>query len=573
MRRTIFLLSLLMVTTMMYAVPAKRGVWKTLPLGGGAEVRAQLCGDERVHYWKSEAGVAYVLDSVSQVYVPVDHTKLVRKSVQRRFVRHRAAMLRKSPARRAAGYTGTKRGLVILVEFNDVGFKSSHDISLYENILNTEDYTSGDFRGSVHDYFKAQSGGLFDLEFDVFGPVVLDNSQRYYGSNDREGNDKHPGEMVVEACQAINDTVDFSVYDWSGDGYVDQVYVVYAGKGEADGGGTSTIWPHEWTLTESDYGEALQLDGVAIDTYACGPELSAGNRLAGIGVFCHEFSHCLGIPDFYDTAYAGYYGMGDYDLMCSGSYNGGGFVPAGYTAYEKWHAGWLQPEELDAEDLDIDSLRPMSQGGGAYVIYNKAHPDEYYLVENRQQTGWDVRLPGKGLMVTHVDYDEMAWTWNIVNSVVDYTSYAAQYPEYEGVKNDHERMTIFHADNEDDKRYWNDSYYTRVTTTTDLYPYAGNDSLTSTSRPAATLYNENTDGSKFMGKDILDIRQHTDGTVSFRFRANAGGDGLLPVVPEPPVGDTSLFDLAGRRLSSSSLRTSQLPQGVYVRNGRKLLGR
>jgi hypothetical protein len=165
------------------------------------------------------------------------------------------------------------------------------------------------------------------------------------------------------------------------------------------------------------------LDGVTIDTYACSSELTIdyynNNVIDGIGTICHEFSHCLGFPDMYDYTQKNF-GMGDWDLMDRGCYNGDGcgFVPAGYSSYEKWCAGWLEPIELKDEDVEVTDLKPLSQGGDAYVIYNDKNPDEFYLLENRQNVNWDAELPGKGLLVLHADYDPEIWEWNVVNTKI-----------------------------------------------------------------------------------------------------------------------------------------------------------
>lgn len=540
------------------AVPAKRGVWKTIKLEDGTEVRAELCGDERRHFWRTEDGTMMTLNKHTKRYAPVKKAEVMLRKSRFNPKQEKARRLRRSPAHRASSFEGTKRGLVILVNFKDEKFKAAHNKALYEKIMNTEGYTdSNGFKGSVRDYFKAQSRNKFDLQFDVAGPVLVSQSQAYYGGNDDEGNDSYPATMVIEACKLVDNQVNFKDYDWNDDGEVDQVYVVYAGKGEADSGEEDTIWPHEYSLSEAqqydDGTGPLTLDGVKIDTYACGSEVDASGQIEGIGTFCHEFSHCLGYPDMYDTDYMGHFGMGDFDLMCSGSYNGNGFVPAGYTAWEKWVAGWLEPTELSDEDRTISNMKPMSEGDEAYIIYNQAHPSEYYLIENRQLTNWDRNLPGRGLMVTHVDYDADKFAYNVVNTVYseqeayddayDYYSYyvstgsiteaeCEQYcQEYvEAYSNEHERMTIVHADNDDDSKYWNSNlgYYTKTTTGTDLFPYAQNDSLTNYSVPAATLYYPNANGYKYLNRGIYDITQNRDGTMSFRFQASVAEKGGLP---------------------------------------------
>ena len=546
MKKLLFSVLALMLATMLMAVPAKRGVWKTLTLADGREVRAQLVGDEHAHAWRMEDGGLLKKEKGSMHYAPMK-----RAAFRMNAVKHmKGSQARRAARRQTERFTGSKRGLVILVNFSKTTFQSAHNQALYNDILNKENYTNATygFKGSVRDYFKAQSQGVFDLQFDVVGPVTLSKPQAYYGGNDEEGNDSCVAVMAAEACKLVDKDVDFSKYDWSGDGEVDQVYIVYAGKGEADSGIEDTVWPHEWTLSEGyetgDGDGPLKLDGVTIDTYACGSEVDAYNKIEGIGTFCHEFSHCLGYPDMYDTDYAGYFGMGDFDLMCGGSYNGNGFVPAGYTAWEKWTAGWLEPTELNDEDLSVDNLKAISDGGGAYIIYNQGHRDEYFLIENRQKTGWDVQLPARGLMVTHVDYDADKFAMNLVNTVYpekeayqdayDYYSqyvdmgyiteaeceaYCQEYVEEYG--NDNERMAILHADNDDDRSYWNASRgtYSKTTVTTDLYPYQANDSITNYSRPAFTLYHPNADGGKYLNHGIFGISQNSDGTVSFRYQA------------------------------------------------------
>jgi len=559
MKRELLTLTLIFVSVLMMAVPAKRGLWRNLRLSDGSEVKAQLMGDEHLHHWKTADGRRLMESGDSYTFISDEQLKA--KSLQRVAERRSALkrhdsmnmptanMKRKVQMGERYLLTGEKKGLVILAEFSDVQFKAANGLEKYKKVLNEEGYTSSEgFKGSVSDYFKAQSGGLFVLKFDVVGPVKLSQKSSYYGANDVSGNDKYAEEMIVEACKAVDETVDFSDYDWDGDGKVDQVFVLYAGQGEADGGASNTIWPHEYELSATD--RQLTLDDVLIDTYACSNEVTPEGHIEGIGVFCHEFSHCMGFPDFYDVTYSGNFGMSSFDLMDMGSYNGDSFVPAGYTAYEKMMVGWLEPIVLGEEDVFVDGLEPLSEGGGAYIIYNDAHPDEYYMLENRQLSGWDAGMPSKGLMITHVDYDQEIWQNNIPNSILT-NAEAREYGYTKG--NEHQRMTIFHADNNDDSKYWKSSYgyYTKTTLATDLYPYRlddMNDSLTSTSKPAATLYNANTDGRKMMGKAVTSIKQLSNGAVSFNFRAKdieVVADSTDKVLPEGMLFYESFDDCQG----------------------------
>ena len=211
--------------------------------------------------------------------------------------------------------------------------------------------------------------------------------------------------------------------------------------------------------------------------------------------------------------------MGEFDLMCSGTSNDNGYTPPAYSGYERWVAGWQQPIEL-TEYTEVKKLKPITDGGEFYVIYNDGNKNEYYVLENRQQKGYDKYIPSRGLMITHVDYAPGAWEYNVVNTMGNYYDENQQV-----VRNNHQRLTIFHADNDDDSQYWMPGgYYSEQTTSTDLYPANGNNKLTNNSAPAAKLYNKNADGSKLMSKPITNITQNSDGTVSFVFGATESDD-------------------------------------------------
>lgn len=499
-----------------------------MSLVDGTEVKAQLVGDEFLHYYVSEDGTKYVQDESTGLYRKMtDEVTAQRRAAVRRAQAQgrQKRMLRKAQASNA--FQGTKKGLIILVQFTDSKFKSGHDLALYKRIANDANYSGNNFRGSIKDYFKAQSHGMFELDFDVVGICQLQHTYTYYGKNNSQKEDVKPGEMVAEACLwAHEHGINFSKYDWNGDGEVDQVFVLYAGHGEASYKDANTIWPHMYYLSASDYGKSLSLDGVTVDTYACSSELNGDGNLDGIGTFCHEFSHCMGFPDLYDTSYAGWFGMGDFDLMCSGSYNGDSKCPAGYSAYEKAECGWLTLKDMTniEQETSIVGVQPMSADGDAYIIKNKGHEDEYYILENRQKTGWDSYLPASGLMITHVDYDADIWDWNMPNT-------SGKYEDANGntKTNDHQRLTIFRAGNSSSD--YGDS--------SDLYPYRSNNTLTKTSSPASTLYNTNSDGSKYMHVAITDIAIAADGTASFTLskEEHQGGD-----VPVTPSGSTMLYE-------------------------------
>lgn len=495
MKKILLSLSALLLTTASFAIPARPGIWRTITLTNGTQVQAQLQGDEHLNYYEDAEGNTYTENADGTFYA--FNLNEAKERVKTRLNKMRAAAAAKRPHRaigQYGNYTGKKRCLIILAQFTDVKFAAGHDNAYYTRVANEENFTSAEgHRGSVRDYFLAQSNGKFELNFDIAGPYTMPNSASYYGSN-TPSSDAKASEMIATACKMANaDGVDFSKYDWEGDGNVDMVFVIYAGYGEA----TSTkrpdvIWPHQYELYYT--GKDLYLNNKYVNVYACSNEIDEINdtgkpHVQGIGAICHEFSHCLGYPDLYDTGNAGRFGLGHFDLMCQGSYNGDTFRPAGYSSYEKWMAGWLTPIELSNEDKQINDLKAVSDNGEAYIIYNQRNRNEYYLLENRQHTGWDDALPGTGLQISHVDYDRTSWEYNRVNA------------------EDHQRFTIFHADGLAGANNENN----------DLYPYKDNNSLTNNSYPAATLYNSNSDGTLMMNRGVTNITQNADGTMSFKY--------------------------------------------------------
>ena len=561
------------------AVPAKKGVWRMVTLADGTQKRVELRGDEFCSYWVDAEGVSYNLDSESKRYVKVDANALQLRASQLRAKANqdrieRMAKARRMTAKKSLGqtngsYTGKKKGLIILVQYKDKKFKFGHNQKMYDRMANETGYnTSLGFVGSVKDYFLAQSNGQFELDFDVVGPYTLNHEYAYYGAPSGESHDVRPRDMVYDACRLADPDVNFADYDWDGDGYVEQVYVLFAGLGQAAGGDENTIWPHESKLQYGNNGSYVSKDNnVAVNTYACGPELTLQytpiayrERVDGIGTLCHEFSHCLGYPDLYDTNYGGNFGMGSFDLMDAGSYNGESFCPPNYSAYEKWFAGWITPIVLD-KPASVKGMQAQDvKYGQAFVVYNDNNKNEYYLIENRQQSVgiWDKQLPASGMMITHVDYDETIWEWNHVNTIVNYSN---QYGnDYAYLDNDHQRLTIFHADNEEGA--------SADSQAGDLYPFNGNNSLTDTSSPAATIYQ----GGTTMGKPITYITQNEDGSIDFDFMGGSN-DNIITGIhfvenDEVPSFGQGVYSLDGRYLGASA---NGLDKGIYIVNSKKIV--
>ena len=515
MKKVLFISMLLSMAAMTaIAVPAKRGLWKTITLANGQTVKATLVGDEFGHFWKAEDGKIYTKSG--NFFKQADSEKVINRAKAMRR-QENAKRTKKFLELNVGSYFGKKKGVIILVNFKDIAFQANHTNELYQKIANEPGYSEGKFKGSISDYFKAQSGNQFELDFDVVGPVTVSKNAKYYGENDDNDNDMHPGEMICEAVELAKNMVsDWHQYDWDNDGKVDQVYIIYAGKGAADSDDENTIWPHAYDLYSSNYygdgtGPVTVAEGLQVNTYACGCEVDGDNMIEGIGTICHEFSHCLGYPDFYDIDYSGGQGMGSWDLMDSGNYNGGGYQPAGYTSYERWLAGWLTPIELDSVDVNVTNMKSLQNGGESYVIYNKGNKNEFLMLENRQRDNWDASLPDAGLLIVHCDYDKKAWDENGPNDDPD-----------------HQRMVVVPADG----RYQYGKYMgqTYATEEGDVFPQEDVDAFNKNfkaydmiSKKAAKFFTKNTNGTFWIDSSVEGITQNEDGSISFNYVANYAG--------------------------------------------------
>ena len=394
-------------------------------------------------------------------------------------------------------YKGDLHQLVVLVSFADRTFRDDETQTLlqWDKIFNTEKLSEEPFFGSVRDYFCAQSYDqfrpVFDLEY-----VVVDSLKKYRSTITDDENSQFLVEDIVDSLLKRN--IDWSLYDWNDDGYINQLLIIYAGKGSSYGGfggGYDAIWPHQWWMSEHQdpethfYRDPLVVTDVygrvwSVDSYCAVQELASNNSYGSFGTLCHEYSHCFGFPDFY---YGNQQYVGSWDLMDYGNYSGNGFHPCGYSAHERWLMDWLTPEELTTTTT-ITDMPALTDEGCAYLLRNDGYDQEYYIVENRQQRDWDQLLPGNGIVIFHVDFDPLLWT--------------SPFKATNG--DDINHYVIFHANNKTGT-YQSSNWG---------YPYQANDSLTNTSKPAATLNNANTDGTKFMSKPITHMAV-TDDLASF----------------------------------------------------------
>lgn len=562
------------------AVPAKR-IQKVITLANGTQVSVELRGDEYLSWWEGTDGTAYRATADDVVFEAFDLEAQKPAAAARRARAEQGRVARLARVKnslkgaddkmRGLGgdhitYKGVKKGLVVLVDFKNKKFADGHDLEYYKNVINGKDFSDEEegYVGSVRDYFLAQSNGQFELDFDVVGPVTMSKNSGYYGNDGAYQKDEKVYEMIKEACDGIQDKVNLKDYDWDGDGEADQVFFLYAGLGQASGGSPGTIWPHESELRYWPCG-VLSYPTGKINTYACAnelqPETQGSSRYisAGIGTICHEFSHCLGFADMYDTTGGGGYGMSVFDVMDQGSYNGNGFVPCNYTAFERIYAGWVEAIELESP-ATVKDMKSVSDYGRPFIMYNYKNTNEYFLLENRQNTGWDKGLYGSnGLLIVHVNYVPSRWANNSVNASNEKI----------------QCCTVVNADGSREN--------TQYSLQGDLYPYevkgvTMNDEFTDESEPAAKLYTKNSDNSYALGIPITQIKR-SKGSVSFLVCGgdannvidntfNGVVDGINGVTVANKATDNRIYSIDGRYLGTDA---SALGKGIYVVGGKKIV--
>ena len=528
--------SLLISVMSVMAVPAYRKPF-VVKQSDGTELTVILTGDEALHYYvtldgkplvkEANGDYSYATFSNSGIFVSTKHLahnagsrsaaeKDLLLSIDNEEMNVRiskTAVSRSSKYKSAAKKAGSQikpegdiNVAVLLVQFKDTKFTyTKEDV---ENILNTKDYVYenkiANSIGSARDYFIAQSDGKFRPNFLVTDIVTLDNVMSYYGANKANGDDTRPTHMIKEGIAKADANFDFSKCDNDGDGEVEFVYCIYAGYSESYGADENTIWPHKWQLSAQS--GSITIDGVKCNTYACSSELilnetneeNYGKMLNGIGTVCHEFSHCLGLPDIYDPTYESVnFCMDFWDLMDQGSYVGEGYIPVGYSAYQRDFCGWRDLVVLESPGKY--SMKALTQGGIGYKILNDANPDEYYILENRKQEGWDSGIFNEGMLVVHVDYLKSAWDNNTVNTVAG-----------------HPRYTIIPADNDLAIYGTVTNAQFRESLQGDVWPGTkGNVELTNNSIPAAEVYT-----GEYMNKPITDIK-YENNVISFTFIENS----------------------------------------------------
>lgn len=334
-----------------------------------------------------------------------------------------------SEPQRAFPLTGSPRALVILVNFSDKSFVTPSPQTAFYNMLNEDGYSANEGTGSARDYFMASSFGKFAPTFDVVGPYTLPNTMAHYGKNlIATDNDTLPRQMVIDACTlADNAGLNFAQYDTDNDGRVDNVFIYYAGYNEAEGASENTIWPHRWALANFN----TKFDGKSVYGYACTSELrgKTGSNMCGIGTFCHEFGHVLGLPDYYHTA-EDKTTLEFWSIMDAGNYLNSGRTPPTYSVYDRFYLGYFTPEQVSTPTnltllpLYQGKTQPANTNNQAFLFSATTHnlngkspsPTEFFMVEYRKKTGWDTYLPDHGMLIWHIDFNATEWSYNRLNN-------------------------------------------------------------------------------------------------------------------------------------------------------------
>lgn len=527
-----FACSLLFASSAMAFPPAPGFVKITQP--DGTKVEARIVGDREFHYYVLRDGSYMLADPADGFLKPstADKVEALRMAdIARREAEANKLATRSEPGviKRDFPTTGTVKGLIVLAEFQDVKFQPASTREYFETKLNKEGYVGEETIGSALDYFKEQSYGLFTPEFDVVGPITLPKTRSEYGYDEDLDNLFRDAALLADSDCEVN----FADYDIDNDHYVDFFFVIFAGHGEAQGGPVESVWP---AMKDMSYYISDRFDGKYIGVAACSCELKGGEGTDsdGISTICHEFSHILGLPDIYDPQGTGGYGMGHFDMMCYGSYNGDMRIPSGFTAMDKYTLGWITPRVLEAPEKDV-TLHDIVSSKECIFIVNPTNNNEYYTLENRQLQGFDAGLPGHGLVISYVNYNRNAWKKNTVNSLLS----------------GYEHVSIVAADN---------SRILNSTTTTQNFeagdPFPGVKDVTSfTDNSVPKAYWQASGSLKPIGMPITNIRESADGVITFDFMSEDSGVEEIGMAE----GEKEYYSLQGIKVEPHSLT-----DGVYI---------
>lgn len=612
MKKIILCLTLaLMTATTVFAAKAKPGITQ-LKLVDGNIVSATLHGDEHFSYYSLLDGTPLKKCDNGKYEIISTETLNARKATVINTLKTRASGIG-STYPSYFPHTGSPKALVILVQFQDVKFKSSDPVATFNHYLNADFGTAVPSQdvsvfnqedvnyGSVKEYFKECSMGKFTPQFDIVGPYTISKESAYYGTDDSKGNDQNFKQMISEACaQAAADKIDFSKYDSDGDKFVDLVYIIYAGYSQSISGNSDDyLWPKSGTDNFYKYDENgkeisplkyLIFNGCRVSRFGINNELNGSPdskipSINGIGLFCHEFSHTMGLPDHYDTEYkdADNQSPEFWDLMDAGEYTYDGYCPTPYTPWQKMLMGWATPITLDGTQAGQYTLEPYDLASKAYKIEADVNEDnfrinenysstelsdkkkkelkerarsEFLLLQNIRNEGWYKHLLGYGLLVWRIDYGDIDQV-----HLMDSPNNTIGIP----------RVTIVPADgliinqaNVGNKKYTIDEYWENCAN--DPFPAYG---IGKDGSDINSLTEVKFNWSTMTTRPLYNIaKDETTGIVSFDYLKDFKATGIENTLLDKDATSTSTeyFDLEGKKIATP------LKGHLYITNkGKKVI--
>ena len=560
MKRYILLLGAALLAVMMWGAKANRQPM-VVKMADGTTVTVYLHGDEDLHWYATADGK--IVTRQGNTFTYAASQTLPKRAMRKE--RMGTASVPYFP------HTGSPKAICILVNFKDTTFSVSDPKKVFDEYLNAEtlnDYGRGETRnyGSVKSYFKAMSFGTYTPQFDVYGPYTVSENMAYYGANSGSTTDVNYQALMKEACALADADINFADYDSDGDGRVDLITFIYAGFGESNGASSNTIWPKSGSTSLGTY------DGKSANRFALINELNFNEsyfekygRLApinGIGLFCHEFSHTLGLPDIYPTnnenAKIDNQEMEYWDLMDGGEYVYNGYCPAPYTAWEREVMGWSSIETLTGNQDGIQ-LTPVNDGGKAYKIVNDSDATEYVVIENIQQRGWSQKMPGHGILAYHVKWP---------------SSEVQLYQSINGTPKK-PNMAVIPADgvcySSFNKKIDNKTYKSNMAGD----PFPGTSNVTALNDilglPNYYWYCSSSTSdlsTKATHKALANISEDTStGIVTFDYIHDTT-TGIQHVTERPVAQDNRIYTLDGRYVGKDAGR---LQPGIYIQNKKKIM--
>ena len=460
-------------------------------------------------------------------------------------------------------HTGSPRILTILAAFQDVGFTVKDPVKAFDQYLNgnkQEDLGNMNHMNvaSVRQYFNTCSYGNFTPQFDVVGPLTLPQNMAYYGGKNNTGSDDRFSDFCRDVLELAKDIVsDWSIYDNDKDDRIELVCVIFAGYGQNQGGADSTIW------AKASYQNIKVNDTQRISRFNCSPELfhpQYPDYINGTGVFIHEFSHCMGLPDLYattSTAYVNNQGMETFSIMDYGLYNRNGFAPCPYNAWEQEVMGWTKIEELKPtadSQQQVSDLLPLIEGGKAYKLVNADNDRDYIVMENIQKRGLNTYSAAHGLLVYHVDYP-----YNTVNM----TDAPNNNPGHPGVAVVPANGTLISSHlRGKGKKYTNEEW--KESLSSSVFPGPENVTALTSQMQLPNYCFWNSSKAKETNYMLNSISENEGtGTVSF-IVASDNPSSIDDVRWLKPDDSHVVYDLQGRRILGS------LKPGIYIVDGKKI---